>query len=103
MPRRFQGRTSSGSGTRSRRSRKSATRTLVSYVDSGEAGTAERVYHYVVMELLNGKSLRQVLDDEGKLPPARAMDIGRQIARGVVDCASLRERSDCAGNGFIPL
>ena len=56
---------------------------LVSYVDSGDARTAERVYHYVVMELLSGKSLRQVLDDEGKLPPARAMEIGRQIARGL--------------------
>jgi hypothetical protein len=56
---------------------------VASYVDSGKAETSQRTYHYIVMDLLDGRSLRQVLDQDGKLSPARAMDIGRQVARGL--------------------
>lgn len=56
---------------------------VVSYIDSGEAETAQRTYHYIVMDLLEGRSLRQVLDEKVKLAPARAMDVARQIARGL--------------------
>jgi serine/threonine protein kinase len=56
---------------------------VVNYIDDGEVCTDERPYHYIVMELLHGRSLRQMLDDEGKLPAARAMEIARQIAHGL--------------------
>jgi hypothetical protein len=56
---------------------------VASYVDSGEADTAQRTYHYIVMDLLEGQSLRQLLDHEVKLAPVRAMDIARQISRGL--------------------
>jgi hypothetical protein len=56
---------------------------VVSYIDDGEVCTDERPYHYIVMELLHGRSLHQMLDDDGRVPPARAMEIARQIARGL--------------------
>jgi serine/threonine protein kinase len=58
-------------------------RNVVDYIDNGEIHTSDRTYHYIVMELLTGRSLRQLLDDEKQIPPARAMEIGRQMARGL--------------------
>ena len=56
---------------------------VVEYVDEGEVHADGRVYHYIVMELLHGRSLREVLDDEGPLSPARAMAVARQVASGL--------------------
>jgi len=38
---------------------------------------------YVAMEFVEGKSLRQILQEEGKLPPARAIAIARQICEAI--------------------
>ena len=38
---------------------------------------------YLVMELLDGETLRQLLDREKELPPPRAMSIARQMLRGL--------------------
>lgn len=38
---------------------------------------------YLVMELLDGKSLGDVLDEEGQLPPTRALHILRHILQGL--------------------
>jgi serine/threonine-protein kinase len=38
---------------------------------------------YVVMEFVEGKSLRQILQEEGKLPQARALAIARQICEAI--------------------
>lgn len=35
---------------------------------------------YIVMELVDGRTLRRVLDDEGRLPVARSADIAYQVA-----------------------
>lgn len=56
---------------------------VVEYVDDGEVHVGGRAYHYIVMELLRGRSLREVLDEEGPLRPARAMAFARQIAAGL--------------------
>ncbi len=46
--------------------------------DFGQAGGR----HYAVMELLEGQTLRQVLE-VGPLPPKKAIEFGRQIAEGL--------------------
>jgi hypothetical protein len=56
---------------------------LVRYVNDGEAEEGGRRYHFVVMELLSGRSLRALLDERGALMPAEAMNIAREIARGL--------------------
>jgi serine/threonine-protein kinase len=44
----------------------------------------KRTRNYIAMELVEGRSLRAVLDDEGRLPTARALDLARQIAAALV-------------------
>lgn len=39
---------------------------------------------YVVLERIRGRSLRQLLSQEGRLPPPRALGIGRQICAALV-------------------
>lgn len=56
---------------------------VVEYVDDGEVNANGRIYHFIVMELLRGRTLRQVLDEDRQLSPARAMEVARQIARGL--------------------
>jgi serine/threonine protein kinase len=64
---------------------------LVRYVDSGEAVMAGRIVHWVAMELLEGQSLRELLESAGgPLPVARACEVGRQMALGL---AALHERN----------
>jgi tetratricopeptide (TPR) repeat protein/predicted Ser/Thr protein kinase len=41
---------------------------------------SDRDTHYLVMEYVEGRDLRQVLDEEGPLPWRKAMEIGRQVA-----------------------
>ncbi|HPA52547.1 MAG TPA: serine/threonine-protein kinase [Thermoanaerobaculia bacterium] len=45
-------------------------------------------YPYITMEVVPGKDLWTMIRDEGRLPPARAVPILRQIARG---CSAIHE------------
>jgi len=50
------------------------------------AGTTERdgaTAHYLVMEYVEGQTLRELLDEMGRVPESLAREIGLQIARGV--------------------
>jgi eukaryotic-like serine/threonine-protein kinase len=47
-------------------------------------GAGKRSRKYIAMELVEGASLRAVLDGEKRLPIARALDIARQIAAALV-------------------
>ncbi|HLU65439.1 MAG TPA: serine/threonine-protein kinase, partial [Kofleriaceae bacterium] len=49
-------------------------------VDVSDFGTLADGRPYLVMALLDGRSLFQVAIDEGPLPPARALEVVRQIA-----------------------
>jgi eukaryotic-like serine/threonine-protein kinase len=45
---------------------------------------AGRIVHWVAMELLEGQSLRELVESaNGPLPVARACDVGRQMALGL--------------------
>ena len=48
-----------------------------------ELGELEDGTHYLVMELLEGRDLRALLEAEGPLPVGRAVRIARQIAAGL--------------------
>ncbi len=57
---------------------------LVSYVASGSTQHAGRRWHWIAMELLTGRSLREELEEAGgRLAPARARQIARQVALGL--------------------
>src|SRR5262249_15927470 len=43
-------------------------------------GTTDGGLAYLAMELLSGRSLAQLIDEEGPLPAGRAVHIGKQIA-----------------------
>jgi serine/threonine-protein kinase len=52
---------------------------IVAVYDSGsENGT-----HYIVTELVDGETLGELLNREGALPPERAAEIGREVARAL--------------------
>ncbi len=55
---------------------------IVTIHDYGEARGADDVA-YIVMELVNGASLRELLKKEGRLDPARAVALMRDICAGV--------------------
>src|SRR5689334_4648678 len=40
---------------------------------------------WIVMELVEGRTLRRLLDEEGALPPARAVKLCREIAEGLAE------------------
>jgi len=40
---------------------------------------------WIVMELVEGRTLRRLLDEETVVPPARAVQLGRQIAEGLAE------------------
>ena len=66
---------SSASGARRERRAASSTRTSSAVYDRGEwDGT-----YYIAMEYLEGRSLKQLLQEEGPLAPARTIDIVVQI------------------------
>lgn len=52
---------------------------IVPIYDIGE----ERGVHFFVMELLEGRTLKQVLREEGPLDPRRAAEVGRQAAEAL--------------------
>lgn len=54
---------------------------IVPYVDSGEGGDGDRLYHYIVMPYIEGRTLRQVLDEAGgRLPLGQIRPLARQVA-----------------------
>jgi serine/threonine-protein kinase len=53
---------------------------VVSATDSGRLPDGSL---YLVLEYVEGRSLRELIDNEGRLPPARALHIGAQIAEAL--------------------
>jgi beta-lactam-binding protein with PASTA domain len=72
---------------------------IVSVFDTG----SHRDVHYIVMELVQGKSLRDVIRSDGPLLPDRAAEIGRSVARalGAAHQAGLVHRDVKPGNIMI--
>jgi serine/threonine-protein kinase len=58
---------------------------IVTIYDVGQQDS----YHYIVMELLEGQTLRQLIEREGALPPLRTTRIVEQVA-GALDYAHQR-------------
>src|SRR5438034_2002742 len=48
---------------------------IVAVYDTGEDGNAKEVSPYIVMEYVEGRTLRQVIETEGRLLPQRALEI----------------------------
>ena len=55
---------------------------VVAIRDGGEAREGN-INIYIVMEFIEGKTLRDILNKEGKIPPERAVALMRQICSGV--------------------
>ncbi|HZZ95897.1 MAG TPA: protein kinase, partial [Jatrophihabitantaceae bacterium] len=54
---------------------------IVSVYDTGEdVGAEGTVQPYIVMEFVQGRTLRDILKSEGRLPPRRAMEIIADVA-----------------------
>jgi len=59
-------------------------RNVVPYVGSGEETDDGRTYSYIVMPYVDGKTLRQVLDENGgRLAPGRVRQIAREVTAGL--------------------
>jgi serine/threonine-protein kinase len=54
---------------------------IVSVYDVGQ----EKETQYIVMEYIEGRNLKQVIREEGRLPVNRAAEITRQICEGLLD------------------
>src|SRR5579872_4926789 len=52
---------------------------IVSIYDVGQDGDR----HYIVMELVNGRNLKEIIHDRAPLPPAQAVGIAAQILDGL--------------------
>ena len=52
---------------------------IVRMLDFGD----DRGRYYLTMEYVEGRSVRQYVEDEGRIPPLRAVEIGIQAARGL--------------------
>lgn len=52
-------------------------------VSANDSGRLPDGSLYLVLEFVSGRSLRQLIDEEGKLPPARALAIAGQIAEAL--------------------
>ena len=55
---------------------------IVNIYDVGVEGK----YNYIVMELVNGKTLKQIICEKGSLEPSEVIDMGIQIAKAL-ECA----------------
>ena len=70
--------------SRFRREARAATQTgHPNIVDVIEVGTTPRGDTYSVMELLHGRELRRVIEEEGAMDPARAVNIARQMCNAL--------------------
>jgi len=58
---------------------------IVAVYDTGEERVDDTVSPYIVMEYVEGRTLRQVLAEEGRMLPQRALEISAQI------CAALEQ------------
>jgi tetratricopeptide (TPR) repeat protein len=56
---------------------------VVRTLDAGEAREDERIVRFLVMEHVEGRTLRELLDDSGRLPEQLCRHIGREIAKGL--------------------
>ncbi|MDY7094714.1 MAG: protein kinase [Acidobacteriota bacterium] len=54
-------------------------RNVVRIHDLGEVGEI----YFLTMDFVEGQSLKEILESSGRLDPAEAVDIGRQLARGL--------------------
>jgi len=54
---------------------------IVSVYDVGQEGNT----HYIVMEYVEGRNLKQIIKEQGKLPLNQAVEIARQICEGLQD------------------
>src|ERR687884_1137028 len=52
---------------------------IVTVIDRGEDGGRQ----FIVFELVEGRTLKEVLDEEGRLPVRHALEIALQVARGL--------------------
>jgi serine/threonine-protein kinase len=52
---------------------------IVTVIDRGE----DEGRQFIVFELIEGRTLKEVLDEEGRLPVGRALEIALQVARGL--------------------
>ncbi|MDQ1683070.1 MAG: eukaryotic-like serine/threonine-protein kinase [Frankiaceae bacterium] len=52
---------------------------IVAVYDTGEDETGPITQPYIVMEFVDGRTLREVLHEEGRLMPRRALEIGAEI------------------------
>ena len=52
---------------------------IVTVIDRGE----DEGRQFIVFELLEGRTLKEVLDEEGRLPVRRALQLAIQVARGL--------------------
>ena len=56
---------------------------VVRTYESGRAASDGATFHFLVQELVEGRSLRAWMEELGPLPDALLRDVGRQLARGL--------------------
>ena len=56
---------------------------IVAVYDTGEDQTPEGSVPFIVMEYVDGRTLREVLSSEGKLDPRRAMQIVAEVCAAI--------------------
>jgi tetratricopeptide (TPR) repeat protein len=56
---------------------------VVATLDAGAASIDGQDVHYLVMERVEGRTLRALLDDLGRVPEALCRDVGRETARAL--------------------
>ncbi|OYN89466.1 Stk1 family PASTA domain-containing Ser/Thr kinase [Parenemella sanctibonifatiensis] len=71
---------------------------IVSVYDTGEQAIDDVQVPYIVMELVEGKTLRDVLREDGKVMPERALE----LSQGVLDALSYSHRSGIVHRDIKP-
>ncbi|HVB27531.1 MAG TPA: Stk1 family PASTA domain-containing Ser/Thr kinase, partial [Mycobacteriales bacterium] len=56
---------------------------VVAVYDTGEDGEDQTLVPYIVMEYVEGRTLREVLHEEGRLLPQRALEVTAEICRAL--------------------